>query len=65
MSNRNPKRVHFEMKYIGWNLGAVRIERKESKGDIEILEMTIDGVDILKMLDSSLFKEKADNETGV
>lgn len=52
-----PKRVRFEMKYIGWNIGSVRIEREESKAGIEILEMSIDGVDILKMLDSSLFKE--------
>ncbi len=56
-----PKRVDFEMKYIGWNLGAVRIERRESKGDIEILEMSIDGIDILKLLDSSLFKEETTN----
>lgn len=54
------KRVDFEMKYVGWNIGATRIERHETKGDIEILEMSIDGVDIMKMLDSSLFKEKGE-----
>ena len=54
------KRVSFEIKYVGWNLGAVRIERTESMGDIEILEMTIDGVDLLKLIDSSLFKEDSE-----
>lgn len=51
-----PKRVRFGMKYIGWNLGSVRVEKETYKADIEILEMTIDGVDLLKLLDSSLFK---------
>ena len=55
-----PKRVDFEMKYIGWNYGATRVERNERKGSIEILEMTIDGVDILELLDSSLFKEQGE-----
>ena len=56
MSKR--KRVHLEIKYIGWNYGSVRITRNETKGNIEILEIKIDGVDILDYLPSSLFKEK-------
>ena len=55
---RKTRRVDFRMKYIGWNLGSVRIERETHKGDIEILEMSIDGVDILKLIPDSLFKEK-------
>lgn len=45
------KRVDYEMKYIGWNVGDIRIERHETKGDIEILELKIDGVDVLKQLE--------------
>ncbi len=44
------KRVDYEMKYIGWNIGSMRVERHETKGDIEILELKIDGVDVLKQL---------------
>ena len=58
MSKR--KRVDFEMKYVGWNLGSTRKQREEKKSDIEILSMTIDGVDILKLIDSSLFKENSE-----
>ena len=50
MSDEKP-RVRFDMKYIGWNLGATRVERNESKADIEILSMTIDDVDILQQLE--------------
>ena len=49
MSDEKP-RVRFDMKYIGWNLGATRVERNESKADIEILSMTIDDVDILQQI---------------
>lgn len=45
------KKIDFEMKYIGWNLGATRVERDQKACDIEILEMKIDDVDILKELD--------------
>ncbi len=47
------KRVDYEMKYIGWNMGATRVERHETKGDIELLELTIDGVDVLKQLEKA------------
>ncbi len=50
MTDEKP-RVRFDMKYIGWNLGATRVERNESKADIEILSMTIDDVDILQQLE--------------
>ena len=48
-----PKRVDYEMKYIGWNMGATRVERHETKGDIELLELTIDGIDVLKQLEKA------------
>jgi len=47
------KRVDYEMKYIGWNIGATRVERHETMGDIELLELTIDGVDVLKQLEKA------------
>ncbi len=50
MTDEKP-RVRFDMKYIGWNLGATRIERHDSKANIEILNMTIDDVDILQQLE--------------
>ena len=50
MSDEKP-RVRFDMKYIGWNLGATRVERNKSIADIEILSMTIDDVDILQQLE--------------
>ena len=43
--------TEFEMKYIGWNIGATRVERNERASHIEILELKIDGVDILKQLE--------------
>ena len=42
------KMTEFEMKYVGWNIGATRVERCEFKSDIEILGLKIDGVDILQ-----------------
>ena len=43
--------TEFEMKYIGWNIGATRVERNMRASHIEILELKIDGVDILKQLE--------------
>ncbi len=60
MSEGKRKRVSFEIKYIGWNYGSTRITRDEKRADIEILEMSIDGVDILDLIPSSLFKEDSD-----
>jgi len=45
------KRVDYEIKYIGWKIGATRVERHETMGDIEILELKIDDVDVLTQLE--------------
>lgn len=46
--------TEFEMKYIGWNIGATRIERRAAMSDIEILELKINGVDVLELLRESI-----------
>ena len=46
--------TEFEMKYIGWNLGATRVERHDIKSGIEILELKINGVDVLELLSDSI-----------
>ncbi|MHA1286225.1 MAG: hypothetical protein ACTSPB_02355 [Candidatus Thorarchaeota archaeon] len=48
------KRIDFEIKYIGWNVGATRIERNQRMCDIEILELKIDGVDVLPLIKDSI-----------
>jgi len=56
------ERVDFEMKYIGWNLGDVRVPRHETKGDIELLELKINDVDVLPQLRKILSKEQTSQE---
>ena len=56
------ERIEFEMKYIGWNLGGVRVERHETKGDIELLELKIDGVDVLPLIKDSVKSDKLRKE---
>lgn len=63
MSDVKPKRVRFGMKYVGWNLGSVRTEKETYKADIEILELTIDGVDILKILDDYQSSASSENQS--
>lgn len=45
------KDVEFEMKYVGWNMGQYGKERHTIASNIEILELKIDDVDILKEID--------------
>jgi hypothetical protein len=44
------EKLDFEMKYVGWNYGASRIPRDEVKGNIEITELKINGVDVMPCL---------------
>ena len=53
--------TEFEMRYMGWNQG-VRVERHEAKSNISILELVIDGVDVLKLLEST--KSDTDESKG-
>jgi hypothetical protein len=54
------KQVEFEMTSIGWNMGQYGHKRTERALSIEILELKIDGVDILKQLEA--IKTQFDNK---
>ena len=43
--------TELEIKYIGWNMGQYGKERHETKSSIELLELKIDGVDVLKQIE--------------
>ena len=44
--------TELEIKYIGWNMGQYGKERHETKSSIELLELKIDGVDVLKQIEA-------------